>query len=218
MSGLQIDALHELLKSVLCSEDSEIYKDLLMFPKVDDRTLSREQELANKVKEQEKVQKQVDHHRKVVLDTEVKLAQHQTEVSNPCMQVNYLDLELEALRAQVAVPVVPPAAPPVLPSLTLTGTAAFIPACQLGLGRGTVREEPDPHEEEGEDMTDDEDGAGVGCLAPPKKKTVKGVRKTSFSKPARSNRFGLRLQGLSEDELGRVSSECKALLGKVSVE
>ena len=214
--GLQNDLLHGLLKNVLSSEDFAKYKDLLMPPTIDDKTLSREQEWAKKVKEQEQVQKQVDHHRKGCHDTELKLAKHQTEVSSLCMHVNAIELEIEALRSQVAVP---PPAPSVLPSHASQGTPAFTPPGQIGLGRGTAQDEADRIEEDGEDMTDDDDGAGVGFLVPPKKWAVKGVgRSSSFSKPARSNRFWLRLQGLSKDELGRVSSECKALLGEMGVE
>ena len=43
------------------------------------------------------VQKQVDH-RKVVSETEAKLVKHHTEVSDLSLQVNALQLEVEALR------------------------------------------------------------------------------------------------------------------------
>ena len=46
MRGLQIDLLHEMLKHV-------VFGRLLQSTKKDDNTLSRGQELANKVKEQE---------------------------------------------------------------------------------------------------------------------------------------------------------------------
>ena len=105
-------------------------------------------------------------------------------------QVNAIELETVA---------VPLPAPSVLPSHALQGTSAFTPPVQIGQGKGRYKRK-----------------AGVGISVPSKKKTVKGVRRTSFSKPARSNRFGLRLQGLSKDELGRVSSERKALLGKMA--
>ena len=84
---------------------------------------------------------------------------------------------------------VPPPAPSVLRSHALQGTPAFTPPGQIGLERGTVQEEADPIEEDDEDMTDEDDGAGVGLSVPSKKWTVKGVRRSSFSKPARSNRF-----------------------------
>ena len=51
-----------------------------------------------------------------------------------------------------------------------------------------------------------------------KKRTVKGVRLSAFSKSARSNRLGLRLQSLSRYELDRVSLECKIPLGNKGAE
>ena len=77
----------------------------------------------------------------------------------------------------------------------------------------------DPIESEDEGMSSGvDDGAGAGFSVPPRKKTAKGVRRTSFSKPVRSNRFGLKLQPLSKADLDRMSLQCRALSAKMGAE
>ena len=125
--GLQIDLLRDMLRAVLSAEDfakkTKIYK-----------TLSREQELANKVSDEEKLQEQVDNHRKMVFETGAKLVKHQTDVSDLCMHVNPLQLEIEALRAQVSAASLDS---PVVPSLVCSGTPAYTPPGHFGCGKWT---------------------------------------------------------------------------------
>ena len=47
---------------------------------------------------------------------------------------------------------------------------------------------------------------------------MKGVRRTSFSKLARANRFGLKLQHLSKEDIDWMCLECRALSAKMGAE
>ena len=117
MPGSQIDLLRDMLRAVLP-------------PKKDDQTLSRAQDLASKVKVPEKLPKQADHHRKVVLETEDKLAAtHQRDVSDLCLQASSLQLQIAALQAQVATS---PPGFPVVPSFVPSGTPAYSTHGQFG--------------------------------------------------------------------------------------
>ena len=162
-------------------------RDFLPPPKREEPTIN--QDLANKFKEHGKVLSQVEHHRNVVRDAQLKLQKHQGILQELLERSQSLQLEISCLQAQVeaakaaSASVLPPMPPP---SVHPEGT----PPVNADGPSGVQIQEIQEGDEEMEEVDEEEDnvsavGSGVGAfLAPPRKKTVK---KTFLKKtPAKS--------------------------------
>ena len=94
---------------VLTPEDFEKYKmQFVPVPRSDEA--SRAQELANKCREQTKLENQMKHYQGVISDLENKLVKHRILLSDLEIQHKEISQEIAASRAEVAQP---PPAPPV---------------------------------------------------------------------------------------------------------
>ena len=71
--GVRVDLVRDLLKNILSSDDYAKYSARLEPPKREEPTIY--EDLANKFKEHGKVLSQVEHHRNVVRDAQLKLQQ-----------------------------------------------------------------------------------------------------------------------------------------------
>ena len=205
---MRVDLLRDLLKHLLTDEDYA--KCVQLEPKREEPTIY--QDLANKFKEHGKVLSQVEHHRSVVRDAQLKLHKHEGILHDLLVRSQSLQLEINSLQAQVeaakaasasGLPSVPPSVPPGTP-----------------LATGVQIQEIPEGDEETEEVDDEEEngstvGSGVGAfLAPQRKKTVK---KTFLKKPSAKNaavKPGTRSSVfakagmLSARELKRLIAEC----------
>ena len=117
---MRVDLVRELLKNVLSSEDYAKYSAQLEPPKREEPTIY--QDLANKFKEHCKVLSQVEHHRNVVRDAQLKLQKHegilkelQDRSQSLQQEINSLQEQADAAKAasdSVLPPMLPPSFPP----------------------------------------------------------------------------------------------------------
>ena len=119
--GLQVcvDLVRELLKNILSSDDCAKYGAQLEPPKREEPTIY--QDLAHKFKEHGKVLSQVEHHRNVVRDAQLKLQKHQGILQELLDRSQSLQLEIDSLQEQAdaakaaSASVLPPMPPPSFP-------------------------------------------------------------------------------------------------------
>ena len=131
--------------------------------------------LANKVKEHGKIWGQVEHHRTVFRDAQLKLHKQQGGFARRSQS---LQQEIDTLQAQVAAAKVTPAPPPMPPpSVPPEGS----PPVNADDPSNVQIQELQQDDEEMEEVDEEGDtGSGVGAfLVPPRKKTV---RKTFLKK------------------------------------
>ena len=184
--GVRVDLLRDLLKTLLTDEDCA-KKSAQLEPKREEPTIY--QDLADKFMEHGKVLSQVEHHRSVVRDSQLKLQKQQGILQELLERSQSLQLEIDSLQAQVEAAQAASATvlPSVLPlSVLPEGTPLVNADGSSGVQIFLIYE----GDEEMEEVDEEEDngstvGSGVGAfLAPERKKTVK---KTFLKKPSAKN-------------------------------
>ena len=215
---MRVDLIRDLLKQLLTDEDYAKCS-LQLEPKREEPSI--DQDLANKFKEHGKVLSQVEHHRSVVRDAQLKLQKHEGILQDLLERSQSLQLEINSLQGQVEAAkaasasglpsVPPPSVPPATPLANADGSYGV-----------QIQEIPEG-DEEMEEVDDEEEhgstvGSGVGAfLAPQRKKTVK---KTFLKKPSAKNAAVKRetrssvfakAGTLNARELTRLIEECSAL-------
>ena len=99
--GVRVDLVRELLKNILSTEDYAKYSAQLEPPKREERTIY--QDLANKFKEHGKVSSQVEHHRNVGRDAQLKLQKHEGILNELQDRSQSLQQEINSLQEQADV-------------------------------------------------------------------------------------------------------------------
>ena len=97
----------EVLQIVLTPEDFEKYR-MQFVPPPRSAEASRAQELANKCREQSKLENQIKHYCTVIGDLETKLQKHKIIRSNLELQHQEISQKISVLKAEVAMPPPPP--------------------------------------------------------------------------------------------------------------
>ena len=165
--GVRVDLVRELLKNILSSEDYAKCSAQLEPPKREEPTIYHD--LANKFKEHGKVLSQVEHHRSVVRDAQLKLPKHEGILKELQDRSQILQQEINSLHEQADAEeaasemLLPPMPPPSFPP----EDAVVKNTDELS---GVQVEELQEGDEEME-VEEVDNGGGVGAfLAPPRKK------------------------------------------------
>ena len=167
--GMRVDLIRELLKQLLSEEDCAKYS-LQLEPKREELTIH--QDLAHKFKEHGKVLRQVEHHRSVVRDAQLKLQKHEGILQVLLERSQKLQLEINSLQGQVE-------AAKAASASDLPGVPPGTPPANADGSSGVQIQEILEGDEEMGGVDDEEEhgstvGSGVGAfLAPHRKKTVK---------------------------------------------
>ena len=164
--GVRVDLVRELLKNILTNEDYAKYSAQLEPPKREEPTIY--QDLANKFKEHGKVLSQVEHHRSVVRDAQLKLQKHEGILKELQDRSQILQQEINSLQEQADTEkaasemLLPPMPPPAFPPEEAV-------AKTIDELSGVHDDELQEGDEEMEEVEEIDNGGGIGAfLAPPR--------------------------------------------------